>query len=116
MSVGHVFLRAWMSRTRSPRAIHSATGSFWHAIMHRREGDFINSKYWYARYRGHPAHARVAELARPLFEGLASTVIAKPFSSGDWDGSALVDLAEEAHRRPKDDAVHRLAVALQRLE
>src|SRR4051812_26277454 len=36
--------------------LHSPTGSFWHAIMHRREGDFSNAKYWYARCRHHPAY------------------------------------------------------------
>jgi hypothetical protein len=34
--------------------IESTTGSFWHAIVHRREGDFANSKYWYHRASGHP--------------------------------------------------------------
>lgn len=29
--------------------IDSAEGSWLHAIVHRREGDFSNSKYWYAR-------------------------------------------------------------------
>ena len=28
------------------QGLHSPEGSFWHAIMHRREGDFSNSKYW----------------------------------------------------------------------
>src|SRR5262245_30305459 len=31
--------------------VGSESGSFWHAIMHRREGDFSNSRYWYARCR-----------------------------------------------------------------
>src|SRR5688572_23215464 len=52
------------------QVITSATGSFWHAIMHRREGDFSNAKYWYARCRNHPAlseiGARVAELGPEL--------------------------------------------------
>lgn len=33
--------------------ISSSAGSWWHAIMHRREGDFWNSKYWYRQARGH---------------------------------------------------------------
>jgi hypothetical protein len=35
--------------------IETPTGSFWHAIMHRREGDFGNSKYWWRRVGQHPA-------------------------------------------------------------
>src|SRR4051812_18825431 len=35
--------------------IETPEGSFWHAIMHRREGDFGNSKYWWRRVGKHPA-------------------------------------------------------------
>jgi hypothetical protein len=42
------------SHTISQR-IETPTGSFWHAIMHRREGDFSNSHYWYRRAGKHPA-------------------------------------------------------------
>jgi hypothetical protein len=34
--------------------IHTPEGSFWHAIMHRREPDAWNSKYWWQRVREHP--------------------------------------------------------------
>lgn len=37
------------------QSIHSPEGSWWHAIMHRTEGDFSNSKYWYRRAGEHEA-------------------------------------------------------------
>ncbi len=36
------------------QAIGSASGSFWHAILHRREGDFSNANYWWNRTGEHP--------------------------------------------------------------
>lgn len=40
--------------------LHSATGSYWHAIMHRREPDASNSKYWFRQVGSHPVLSQMA--------------------------------------------------------
>src|SRR5262245_57729481 len=51
----------WLDEShRISQGIETPTGSMWHAIMHRREGDFSNSKYWYRRTDGHPAFQLLA--------------------------------------------------------
>lgn len=39
--------------------LHTPSGSFWHAIMHRREGDFGNSLYWVAQTGEHPVWSEI---------------------------------------------------------
>ena len=34
--------------------LHTPEGSAWHAVMHRREPDAWNSKYWWRRVGSHP--------------------------------------------------------------
>lgn len=39
--------------------ISTATGSYWHGIMHRQEGDWSNAKYWFRRVGSHPVYADI---------------------------------------------------------
>ena len=41
------------------QGIDDETGSYWHGIMHRREGDFSNSHYWFRKVGNHPAMALI---------------------------------------------------------
>ncbi|MBX9624561.1 MAG: hypothetical protein K2X82_12205 [Gemmataceae bacterium] len=39
--------------------LHTPEGSFWHAVMHRREPDASNSKYWWRKVGPHPVLNRL---------------------------------------------------------
>jgi hypothetical protein len=70
-------------------------GSCWHAIMHRREGDFWNSKYWYRRVGDHPIFAKLADAVRPLSDD-APAAARFLGDHRSWDPFAFVDLCERA--------------------
>ncbi len=105
------------AKVPNPQRLRDANESlaFWHAIMHRREGDFSNSKYWYARCRNHPALAAIASRATPLLATLADRTLAGRLARGGWDTDAFVDWVEEV-ADGSDPASRDLAVKLQRIE
>lgn len=43
------------------QSIETAAGAYWHGIMHRREEDFWNSKYWFRRVGCHAVLGELAE-------------------------------------------------------
>jgi len=73
--------------------IHSREGSFWHAIMHRLEGDFWNSKYWYRKAGKHSAYNVIDDGWNP--EDFVDQCEAAS------DSGSLVDVQPEAIREWK---------------
>ncbi|MEM8874756.1 MAG: hypothetical protein AAGD32_10925 [Planctomycetota bacterium] len=97
------------------QSIDNPTGSFWHMIMHRREGDFSNAKYWVRQTGRHPLFPSIAAKADDLVRPMLADKRFLRLTANGWDASAFVDLVESVADTP-DDPAHRVTVGLQQLE
>jgi hypothetical protein len=91
---------------RIVQEIGTANASYWHGMVHRREGDFENARHWFRRTGKigvfAEMHARAAEVS-PLMG-----------RQENWDPYVLVGLCEQA--RFGGDVNQKELVALQRIE
>ncbi|MCA9180266.1 MAG: hypothetical protein KDA51_02415 [Planctomycetales bacterium] len=73
------------------QTLESPTGSYWHGIMHRREGDYSNAKYWMRRAGGHPVAKELAEHITSV-AGTASLALLAPQSDQALAARILTDM------------------------
>lgn len=99
------------------QGIENADGSFVHAIMHRREPDYWNAKYWWRRVGAHRAFPEIARRVGELLAGRRrreeADLAKQLLPGGDWDACAFVDACEAAAGGSEREALLR---EIQRVE
>jgi hypothetical protein len=94
---GLLLLHNFLDRSHTAsQQIDTPTGSFWHGIMHRREGDYSNAKYWFRRVGEHPVFESLALAAHGVCDSLFP-------DEKNWDPYTYIDCCEAAVRSATPD-------------